>query len=94
MNEGQRNILWKTLALLALPVGILVGGWANLSPRPFSDPLQVLVTVCVAGALLGAAAYIKEGGSQKRKKREKFSLFHDDECIQRRKWPPDEKDEE
>ncbi len=61
MNEGQRNAVWKTLALLALPVGILAGD-ALGAPHIAA---KVLITVCVAGVIVGAAAYIKAGGKPK-----------------------------
>ena len=60
MNEGQRNAVWKTLALLALPVGILAG-----DRHGRVDAEEILATVCVAGVILGAAVYIKAGGKPK-----------------------------
>ena len=61
MNEGQRNAVWKTLALLALPVGILAGETSG----QYHIENKVLITVIVAGVIVGAAVYIKAGGKPK-----------------------------
>ncbi len=61
MKEAQRNAVWKTLALLALPVGILAG---EVTRALFALD-KVGMTVCVAAVILTAAVYIKEGGKPK-----------------------------
>jgi len=60
MNEGQRNAVWKTLVVLALPVGILAGERLGVG-----DAEDILATVCIAGVMVGVAVYIKAGGKPK-----------------------------